>query len=277
MFNNLIESGFHTADLRRRGSFLFGTVLVYALLLTAAGIGSIYAYEARVDDQNLELTAVVTMIPVAAEPPKNLPERAANHQPRASRSADQAVRTPMRTLNQGDVTDMRKPPTAVGITGNNVPPMLPGAELGPRNLDPGGFAGSRTLPGNGDGTPGTPSGSNRGGDIIRDTPPEIKRVESTPPKPRAVQSLGVIESKVIRKAVPPYPELARRARAQGMVTVQILLDEQGNVVSARATNGHPLLRAAAEQAAYQTRFSPTLLSNQPVKVSGIITFNFILR
>ena len=277
MFNNLIESGFHTADLRRRGSFVFGTVLVYALLLAGAGIASIYAYEARVDNQNLELTSVVTMIPATAEPPKGLPERAANHQPRAARSADPTVRTPMRTLNQPDVTDMRKPPTEVGITGNNVPPMLPGAEIGPRNLDVGGFADSRTSPGDGDAAPGTPSGSNRGGAIIRDTPPEIKRVESTPPKPRAVQSLGVIESKVIHKAVPPYPELAKKARAQGMVTVQILLNEQGNVVSARATNGHPLLRAAAEQAAYQTRFSPTLLSNQPVKVSGIITFNFILR
>jgi TonB family protein len=97
-----------------------------------------------------------------------------------------------------------------------------------------------------------------------------------PPKPSLV-SLGVIESKVTHKAVPPYPELAKRARASGPVTVQILLDEQGRVVSARATNGHPLLRAAAEQAAYQTRFSPTLLSNQPVKVSGIITFNFVLQ
>jgi protein TonB len=256
---------------------VFGTVLVYALLLMAAGIASIYAYEARVDNQNLELTSVVTMIPATAEQPRGLPERAANHQPRASRNAYPAVLTTMRTLNQGDVTDMRKPPTDVGITGNNVPPMLPGAEIGPRNLDVGGFADSRNAPGTGDATAGTPAGSNRGGALIKDPPPEIQRVERTPPKTRAVQSLGVIESKVIHKAVPPYPELAKRARAQGMVTVQILLDEQGNVVSARATNGHPLLRAAAEQAAYQTRFSPTLLSNQPVKVSGIITFNFILR
>ncbi|MBD0328016.1 MAG: TonB family protein [Pyrinomonadaceae bacterium] len=71
--------------------------------------------------------------------------------------------------------------------------------------------------------------------------------------------------------------MAKRTRVSGPVTVQILLDEQGRVVSARATNGHPLLRAAAERAAYQTRFSPTLLSNQPVKVSGVITFNFVLN
>jgi TonB family protein len=252
-------------------------VLVYALLLAAAGVGSIYAYEAHVENQNLELTALVTMVPLTAETQRNVPERAASRQPRAAANTDSNARTPMRTINQGDVTDMRKPPTEVGVTGNNVPPMLPGAEIGPRNIDVGGFNDSRNPNGNGGGT--APSGGNRGGGggIIEDTPPEMTRVESRPPKPRAVQSLGVIESKVIRKAVPPYPELARRARASGAVTVQILLDEQGKVVSARATNGHPLLRAAAEQAAYQTKFSPTLLSNQPVKVSGIITFNFILQ
>ena len=63
----------------------------------------------------------------------------------------------------------------------------------------------------------------------------------------------------------------------GAVTVQILLDETGKVISARAVSGHPLLQAAAVKAAYQARFSPTILSDQPVKVSGIITYNFTPR
>jgi outer membrane biosynthesis protein TonB len=57
--------------------------------------------------------------------------------------------------------------------------------------------------------------------------------------------------------------------------VQVLIDESGRVVSASATGGHPLLRAAAEAAARGARFSPTLLSGQAVKVSGIITYNFV--
>jgi outer membrane biosynthesis protein TonB len=58
--------------------------------------------------------------------------------------------------------------------------------------------------------------------------------------------------------------------------VEIVIDEAGRVLSAHATSGHPLLRLEAEKAAYRARFSPTLLQNEPVKVKGVITFNFIL-
>lgn len=86
-----------------------------------------------------------------------------------------------------------------------------------------------------------------------------------------------MNGRAISKPAPPYPAIARAARASGVVTVQILVDEQGRVVSARAVNGHPLLQQAAVQAAYQARFSPTLLSGQPVRVSGVITYNFVLQ
>jgi protein TonB len=59
--------------------------------------------------------------------------------------------------------------------------------------------------------------------------------------------------------------------------VQIVVDEDGKVISAKASSGPPLLLYAAEKAAYQARFSPTLLSGLPVKVSGVITYNFILN
>jgi protein TonB len=49
------------------------------------------------------------------------------------------------------------------------------------------------------------------------------------------------------------------------------------VASARAITGHPLLQQAAVQAAYGARFSPTLLSGQPVKVTGVITYNFVAQ
>ena len=277
MFNNLVESDAHTADLKRRGSFVIATMLAYALLLTAAGVGSIYAYEAHVDNQSLELTALVTMVPLAATPPKNLPERNANHQPRTAASTDNTARVPMRTIFESDVTDMRKVPDKLSATGSNIPPAPPNAVRGPKNYDIGGD--NSNLPyGSGSRTGSNSTGSDGGGtELTRDAPPEMPEVKSKTPKVRPIQSLGVIESKVIHKGIPPYPELAKKARASGIVTVQILLDEQGRVVSARATDGHPLLRGAAEQAAFQTKFSPTLLSNQPVKVSGVITFNFVLR
>jgi TonB family protein len=58
--------------------------------------------------------------------------------------------------------------------------------------------------------------------------------------------------------------------------VQVTIDETGKVISARAISGHPLLQAAATQAAYSARFSPTQLSGQPVKVTGTINYNFQL-
>ena len=59
--------------------------------------------------------------------------------------------------------------------------------------------------------------------------------------------------------------------------MQVVIDEQGRVISAKATSGHPLLLHAAEQAAYQAHFTPTTLSGLPVKVTGIITYNFVLN
>lgn len=279
MFNNLVESHAHTADLKRRGSFIIATTLAYALLIAAAGVGSIYAYEAHVDNQNLELTALVTMVPLAAAPPKTQPERS-NNQPRAAANSNNtSARVPMRTVLESAVTDMRKIPDKLSATGSNIPPAPPNAVRGPKNYDVGGDHPGNSPFGSGGGGPtGNPTGPNGGGiELTREAPPEMPEVKIKTTKARPVQSLGVIESKVIRKAIPPYPELAKKVRASGIVTVQILLDEQGRVVSARATDGHPLLRGAAEQAAFQTKFSPTLLSNQPVKVSGIITFNFVLR
>jgi TonB family protein len=76
---------------------------------------------------------------------------------------------------------------------------------------------------------------------------------------------------------PIYPPIAKKSNAQGVVTVQVLIDEVGKVISAKAVSGHPLLVLEAQKAAYQARFSPTLIGEQPVKVSGLITYNFILH
>lgn len=88
---------------------------------------------------------------------------------------------------------------------------------------------------------------------------------------------GILNGKAISKPSPPYPAIARAARAQGTVTVQILVDEEGKVVSASAVSGHPLLQQAAVNAARGARFAPTLLSGRPVRVSGVITYNFVLQ
>jgi TonB family protein len=99
----------------------------------------------------------------------------------------------------------------------------------------------------------------------------------TGPVSKAVVSGGVLNGKAVSKPEPEYPETAKAARASGTVTVQILVDEEGNVISASAVSGHPLLQQAAVAAARTAKFSPTRLSGQPVKVSGVVTYNFVLQ
>jgi TonB family protein len=88
---------------------------------------------------------------------------------------------------------------------------------------------------------------------------------------------GVLNGKAVSKPQPAYPPAAKAARAAGTVTVQVVVDESGGVASAEAVSGHPLLRAAAVAAARQAKFSPTLLSGKPVRVSGVLTYNFVLE
>lgn len=85
---------------------------------------------------------------------------------------------------------------------------------------------------------------------------------------------GILNGKATTLPIPEYPEIARQAGASGTVVVEVLLDEAGNVSSATAVSGHPLLRAAAVKAAREARFAPTRLSGQPVKVSGVVTYTF---
>lgn len=85
---------------------------------------------------------------------------------------------------------------------------------------------------------------------------------------------GVLNGKAISKPAPVYPPIAKAAKASGTVVVQVTIDESGKVISAKAISGHPLLQAAAVQAAYQAQFTPTKLSGQPVKVTGVLTYVF---
>ena len=86
---------------------------------------------------------------------------------------------------------------------------------------------------------------------------------------------GVLNGKAASLPKPRYPAAARAVRASGAVQVQVLIDEDGDVFSADAVGGQPLLQRASVIAACSSRFSPTLLEGNPVKVSGIITYNFV--
>ena len=87
---------------------------------------------------------------------------------------------------------------------------------------------------------------------------------------------GILNGKALSLPAPSYPDAAKRMRMTGTVEVEVVIDTNGRVISAKAVKGPSLLMLAAEQAAKQAKFTPTLLSGQPVKVSGIITYKFSL-
>ncbi len=86
---------------------------------------------------------------------------------------------------------------------------------------------------------------------------------------------GVLNGKAISLPRPVYPASARNAGASGKVVVEVTINEEGKVVEAHAVSGHPMLQQAAVQAARLAKFSPAMLSGQPVKVTGTISYTFV--
>ena len=99
------------------------------------------------------------------------------------------------------------------------------------------------------------------------------RSTTSPPANLPVNG-GVLNSRAVSLPVPTYPQIARQVRAAGQVSVQVLVDENGNVTSARAINGHPLLRPAAEAAARQARIAPVRVGDRNVRATGVLLYNF---
>jgi TonB family protein len=88
---------------------------------------------------------------------------------------------------------------------------------------------------------------------------------------------GVLNGKAKNLPLPAYPEIARTAQVGGSVEVRITIDEEGNVVEARAISGHPLLQPAAVSAARAAKFTSTRLNGEPVRVNGILVYNFMVQ
>jgi TonB family protein len=119
---------------------------------------------------------------------------------------------------------------------------------------------------------------------IEEPPPEPppNRPQPSPPSPpspdqtKSIQQVveKVLDGNAITRVEPIYPPTARMMRAFGMVRVQITISETGSVIDAKAISGHQALRSAAVDAAYKWVFKPTTVNGEPIKVQGVLTFNF---
>jgi len=103
--------------------------------------------------------------------------------------------------------------------------------------------------------------------------PTIIRPGSPTPRPLSTPSRnlngGVLNGMAVRLSRPIYPPMAKQIGASGEVRVQVAVDGNGNVISARAVSGHPLLRAAAESAARQSK-----MRSDAANSTGQIVYNF---
>ena len=262
MFNNLIESSSHRKEFKRRGSFFLFTVGTYAMLFAITGVASIYAYDANLGEQTYEVVTMLPPVDIASAPKPVDPE-------------------PPNTPHNGNSTyDVRRHPTAPVDTPLLVPkeistkqnPDLPVRHGVPTVV--GGADSNALLPGT-RGVTGNATQVSLPVNIVDDPPPPA------PPAPKPPATIlkvsRVLNSQALALPRPTYPIMARQIRLQGAVNVQVLIDETGKVISAKAVSGHPLLIVAAQQAAMQARFSPTIVGEQPVKVSGVITYNFVMQ
>jgi len=109
--------------------------------------------------------------------------------------------------------------------------------------------------------------------------PPPNRPQISTPSPDQSQSIQqvvekVLEGNAITRVEPTYPPAARIMKAFGTVMVQITISETGSVIDAKAISGHKALRPAAVEAAYKWVFKPTTVNGEPIKVQGVLTFNF---
>jgi protein TonB len=261
MFDNLVESSSHKDDLQRKGSFIGITLLVYAVLIVAFVVGGIVWYDARLSAMELELTTLVAPVPVPQA--QKEPEQKQEAKPQ---KVEQNVDVRKELI--ADVTRTELVPKEVSAKASAIPPVRQGVT---------------TVIGSSDSNAAAPMPAGPGAGTVVGAPTKVQIADEPPPPeakptPRAAPiSGGVLNGKAISLPKPAYPPIARAAHASGTVVVQVLIDENGNVVSAHAVSGHPLLQGAAVGAARSAKFSPTKLSGQPVKVTGVIQYNFVAQ
>lgn len=279
MLDQLVESRESYGDGARRGGFLLTTMMLVVTVFASGMLWSLFAKDLGIGDESLELSSLVAPVPVSPEAPP-APEPPAKE--KTVQSPKEQSELPIRNDNIIRIDESPIDPKVVSTAPNKSKERPLGTFVVKEGIEIGGnYSSSQGNKGrDSNGGPGTGIGVGFNPNIAEETekevPPVIKKVtpEPTPVPKKTIQSLGVINGKATNLPKPPYPPTARAVRAEGEVSVQVMIDETGRVVSAKAVSGHPLLRSVSETAAQSAKFAPTLLSNQPVKVTGVIIYKF---
>lgn len=268
MFDKLIESDTAAVVNGRSRYFMLSTVVVGALFLTAV-ILSLYARDIDLGVDKFDTATLLA--PVAAEAPEA---------PRSHSQQQQALTTTDQPRRQANILRPEETPTEippVSVTQNTQRSRPLGdfrLSLGPETYaigEQGVNLGTRTGQPQGTGSADASEPATETPDKLEVSPPPVKTKEE---RPKILKVSMVLNGKARLLPKPPYPQMAAAVGAAGEVSVQVTIDESGNVISSHAVSGHPFLKQAAERAALGARFTPTILNDQPVKVTGVIVYRF---
>lgn len=275
MFDQLTESNTDQKDSRgRRGYFIVTGLLVGALFVSGV-VWSLYGKDLVLGSGELELSVMVG--PVA--PPENAP-RPPQPKPVKREVAQTDVKVTTRQTNMLRITETPIVPKGVSVTPNTTKERPAGAFVISRGLEKEGNISDHGAGVDRTGDDGPPSSSGEQTAVVEPPaavipPPPVRKLDPpVTPRKDVIVSKGVINGTATSLPKPVYSPAAIALKVTGVVNVQVTIDEAGRVISARAVSGHALLRQSAERAARDARFSPTYLSNEPVKVTGLIAYNF---
>jgi len=276
MFEKLVEST-NEKEIKKQSAYFGLTTVFYSVLVLGMFVWSVFSFDLSDSNRNSDLTLEALVAPAAEIEPEP-PQPRVNLQPKkdAPKNANQnfdLLRNPVENIKTST-----KPPDGINaekVAFDEIRANMPYKVTDVTKYGDGQGEGIRT------GNPNPPvletTKIKSNTDEIDIPPPPVVKKPETPreaKKPTMV-TRGVVNSIAVSLPKPPYPPPAKAISASGAVNVQVMIDEQGNVISAVAISGHPLLRATAVKAAKQAKFTPTILSDQPVKVTGMIVYNFV--
>jgi protein TonB len=194
--------------------------------------------------QRLNMTLLVAPLPPAAAPPPS--------------AAPRVVHAVPKTFTPGKLTAPSFVPKAVVTAPDAAVPeeafvAVPGGV-------PGGMAGGQI-------------GGVIGGVMSGVAAPAAPALAEGPKKPVIIGG-NVKPPRLISGPAPVYPILAKQSRIQGIVVIEAIIDERGNVIEEKAISGHPLLIPAAMKAVSQRKYEPTVLDGAPTPVDLRVEVNF---
>ena len=263
MFNKLVVS---TSERRskRTTRFFFVTSIIYLMVIASGLAISVFFADPKLADSSNRIGIMITPAPPIADGSR---KHESHNQP--------SQVSPRQDLNNvSRLEDILAKPQST---------QTPVRPFGPPSLDQGRGIGDGFGDPNGvkDGLPvdvAVPVGHSNTIDPPKPPDPPRQQAQSRAiesDKPMRLPST-VLQGKAIARRTPEYPRLAKQVGLQGSVSVEVMIAPDGRVESARAVSGHPMFAKAAVDSAYGWRFEPTLLNGTPVRVTGIIVFNFRL-